>query len=238
MKFLISSFFWIVIIPAIKLIMFPISLIVWAFTFLFDKRLKALQFIANIWGSSYTWLNPFVSVEIEGRENIDPNKTYVMTPNHTSLMDIPAIHRLFVHFKWVSKASLAKVPFIGWNMLLNKTIFLKRTDPKSQFKMMRLCEMNLKLRNSIMIYPEGTRHKGRALGKFHAGAFLMAKKMMVDVLPIAIVDSDKAVEGFTFKKFSTIKVKVLPSIPHDMFKKTRDLSEAVKGQIEQAIATM
>lgn len=220
------------------LVMFPISLIIWIPTVLFDKKLKLLQFNTNVWGSLFTWLNPFISVEVSGKENIDPEKTYVITPNHSSLMDIPAIHRLFIHFKWISKASLRKIPFVGWNMVLNKTIFISRSDPKSQFKMMRTCEHNLDIGNSIMIFPEGTRHKGRDLGKFRDGAFLLAKKKKCDVLPVAIVNSDLAVEGFTFKKSTKIKVRVLPSIPYDRHNKTRDLRDDVKSCIEDAISQM
>lgn len=220
------------------LVMFPIALFFWLLTILFDKRLRLLQFNTNVWGSLFTWLNPFISVEISGKENLDPSKAYVITPNHSSLMDIPAIHRLFFHFKWISKSSLRKIPFVGWNMVLNKTIFINRADPKSQFKMMRTCEHNLDIGNSIMIFPEGTRHTGRELGKFRDGAFLLAKKKQCDVLPIAVLDSDKAVTGFTFKNSVTIKVQVLPPIPFDEFKKTRDLRDAVKERIETAISAL
>ncbi|MBI9099272.1 MAG: 1-acyl-sn-glycerol-3-phosphate acyltransferase, partial [Spirochaetaceae bacterium] len=152
MKFIISLFYWIIIFPAIKLVMFPISLTVWIFTVLFDKNLRLLHFFANVWGSLYIWLNPFLSVDISGKENIDPEKIYVVTPNHSSLLDIPAIHMLFMRFKWISKASLKRVPFLGWNMVLNKTVFISRMDPKSQMEMMRTCEHNLDIGNSIMIF--------------------------------------------------------------------------------------
>jgi 1-acyl-sn-glycerol-3-phosphate acyltransferase len=238
MNILLSLFYWFIIIPAIELIMFPISLITWIFTVLFDKRLKLLMFFANVWGSSFVWLNPFLKVEIKGKEKIDPNKTYVITPNHSSLMDIPSVHGLFIHFKWISKASLKKVPFIGWNMALNKTIFVSRTDPKSQFKMMHACEDNLDIGNSIMIFPEGTRYEGRELGRFRDGAFMLAKKKKVDILPIAIINTDKAYQGLIFKHKVTIKLEVLDPIAHDSYSKTRELRDAVKKSIEEKIALM
>ncbi len=239
LRLILSLLYWVVAIPAILLVMFPISLFFWIITFLFDKRLRLVQFIANVWGSLFTWLNPFISVEISGKENIDPGKTYVITPNHTSLLDIPALHHLFIHFKWISKASLRKIPFIGWNMVLNKTIFINRTDQKSQFKMMRSCEDTLALNNSIMIFPEGTRHEGRGLGRFLDGGFLLAKKMKCDILPVALTYSEsKAVQGLIFKKFLKIKVQVLKSIASDEYNKTRDLRDNVKQRIELAIAGM
>lgn len=223
-------------IPAIVLVMFPLSFSVWCLTVLFDKRLRLLQFIANIWGSLFIWLNPFVSVEITGKENIDPKKTYIITPNHSFLLDIPALHLLFIHFKWISKASLRRVPFIGWNMVLNKTIFINRTDQKSQLKMMRSCEENLALGNSIMIFPEGTRSRGQGLGKFLDGGFLLAKKMKCDILPVALTYSEtEIIKGFIFTKFLKIKVEVLKAIPSDEFKKTRELRDNVKMRIESVL---
>lgn len=236
MKFIISLFYWIIIFPAIKLVMFPISLTAWIFTILFDKKLKLVHFIANIWGSLYIRLNPFLSIEIRGKENIQQDETYVVTPNHTSLLDISAIHNIFMHFKWVSKASLKKVPFIGWNMVLDKTIFISRTDPKSQLEMMRKCEDNLEIGNSIMIFPEGTRHRGKEIGEFLNGGFLLAKKKQVSVLPVAISYShDSVAEGFVFKHKTKLIVEVLKPIAFDQYKKTRDLRDAVKARIEETV---
>ena len=236
MNVVVSLFYWIIILPAIKLVLFPISLIVWVFTFLFDKNLRLLQFFANVWGSLYIWLNPFLSVEVRGRNNIEKGKTYVVTPNHTSLLDIPAIHSIFMHFKWIAKSSLKKIPFLGWNMVLNKTIFISRTDPKSQFDMMRKCEENLDIGNSIMIFPEGTRFRGKEIGRFRDGAFLLAKKKKIDVLPIAISYSqDSVIEGLFFKKRTKIIVDVLNPITFDANKKTRELRDTVKSLIEKSV---
>ncbi len=236
MKILVSIFYWIIILPAIKLVMFPISLTAWIFTILFDKKLKLVHFIANIWGSLYIVLNPFLSVDVRGKENIQEGETYVVTPNHTSLLDISAIHNIFMHFKWISKASLKRVPFIGWNMVLDKTIFISRTDPKSQLEMMRKCEHNLDIGNSIMIFPEGTRYRGKELGEFLSGGFLLAKKKQISVLPVAISYShDSVIEGYTFKHKTKIIVDILKPIKFDQYKKTKDLRDAVKTQIEEKV---
>jgi len=219
--------------------MFPVSLIIWCITVLFDKRLRWLQFIANIWGSLFIWLNPFITVEVSGRENIDPKKTYIVTANHSFLLDIPALHHLFIHFKWISKSSLRRIPFIGWNMVLNRTIFINRTDPKSQLKMMRSCEKNLAMGNSIMIFPEGTRSRGGEMGKFLDGGFLLAKKMKCDILPVALSYSKKEiVRGLIFINSLKIKVQVLKSISSEEYKKTRDLRDNVRERIESAVASM
>lgn len=236
MKLILSFLYWVIVLPAIQFVMFIICFLVWIFTALFDKNLKLLQFFSNIWGSLYIWLNPFVSVEIRGKENLEVGKTYIITPNHTSLLDIPAVHAIFIHFKWISKESLKRVPFVGWNMVLNGTVFIKRDDPKSQLEMMRKCEHNLDIGNSIMIFPEGTRYRGKEIGEFLNGGFLLAKKKKIDVLPIAIsYDHETVLEGIYFKHKTKIILEVLKPVPFDEYKKTRDLRDAVRSRIETKV---
>lgn len=94
---------------------------------------------------------------VRGRERIDPRATYVMVANHQSLLDILVLFRLFRHFKWVSKVENFKVPFVGWNMRLNRYIPLKRGDRASVIEMIARCERTLRSGSSIMMFPEGTR---------------------------------------------------------------------------------
>jgi len=96
-------------------------------------------------------------VTIVNRERIRRDATYVIVANHQSLLDILVLFRLFVHFKWVSKAELFRIPCIGWNMTLNRYIRLRRGNPESIAAMMRDAERTLAEGSSLMIFPEGTR---------------------------------------------------------------------------------
>ena len=40
------------------------------------------------------------SVRVRGREHVERSKVFVMVANHLSLVDVFAVHRLFLHFKW------------------------------------------------------------------------------------------------------------------------------------------
>ena len=121
-------------------------------------------------------------------------------------------------------------------MILNKTIFISRTNPKSQFEMMRKCEDNLDIGNSIMIFPEGTRFRGKELGRFRDGGFLLAKKKKKDILPVAISYShDSDIDGFVFTHKTKIVVDVLKPVPFDATAKTRELRNIVRTQIENSV---
>ncbi len=169
---ILSSLFW-VFLTATSLACFPFAVLVWAVTAPFDRRRRALHQFTCFWASLYTWFNPAWPVTIEGRERIRKGATYVMVANHQSLLDILVLFRLFVHFKWVSKAEIFRVPCIGWNMSLNRYIKLRRGDRSSIAEMMRHSGEALDQGSSIMIFPEGTRSVDGRLKKFKAGAHAM-----------------------------------------------------------------
>lgn len=180
----------------------------------FDKRLVVSHWYSCFWASLYIWTMPAWSVKVVGREKIDKNKTYVMVSNHQSLVDILVGFRLFRHFKWVAKIELAKAPFIGWNMRLNRYIFLKRGDRKSILEMMKESEANLKRGSSVYIYPEGTRSETGEMRAFKSGAFALAKRTQTPILPIAIVGSKDALpkNSYVIRGWHKIEIAVLDEI--------------------------
>src|SRR5512143_1883515 len=165
-----SALFW-VFLTVSSILLFPVALLIWLVTVLFDRRLIVLHRFTCFWASLYSWLNPVWRVHVEGRERIDPAAAYVMVANHQSLLDILVLFRLFVHFKWVSKIENFRVPCIGWNMSLNRYIKLRRGDRASVERMMHACAQTIAAGNSIMMFPEGTRSSDGRLRAFKTGAF-------------------------------------------------------------------
>ena len=215
---------------------FFLSLLVWLFTFPFDRKGVVLHGFASIWSSLYIWFNPFLKLKIEGREKLEKGKTYVLCSNHRSVMDIVILYGLFFHYKWVSKKEIFRVPFLGWNMYLNRYVYLDRNKPSSHIKMLKDCEKHLSQGSSLMIFPEGTRSRdGRTVGKFRDGAFLVAKKMKCDVVPIAVTGTeDVFTKDIVYRKVYPMKIRILDPIPWDwggdnvksLARETRDRIEA------------
>ncbi len=198
----------------------PIAVLIRVLTGWFDRRLAILHMFACFWGSCYTWLSPLWRVDIKGRENVDRKKAYVMVSNHQSMLDILIIYRIFLHFKWVAKSSLFKVPIIGWNMWLNRYIKIERSSMKSQRKMIRQCGENIKKGSSVMIFPEGTRSRNGQLRGFKEGAFLIALEQKADIVPMVLDGSSKALpeKGFMPRTKQDVCLRILPPVPYDDFK--------------------
>ena len=215
---LLSTLFW-VFMTISSLLLFPVALIIWAVTVLFDRRLVVLHQFTCFWASIYTWLNPGWRVRVEGREKIRNDTPYMMVANHQSLLDILVLFRLFKHFKWVSKIENFRVIAIGWNMSLNRYIKLRRGDKESIDKMMEACERTLAEGNSVMMFPEGTRSADGRLRPFKHGAFTIAKRARVPLLPIVIEGTAQALpkRGYVLRGRHAIRIRVLDPIPYAKF---------------------
>ena len=214
----LSTLFWIFIVVS-SLLLFPVAVVIWAATVLFDRRLVLLHRFTCFWASLYTWFNPLWPVRIEGRERIAPDTTYVMVANHQSLLDILVLFRLFVHYKWVSKIENFRIPCIGWNMSMNRYVKLRRGDRESVEQMMAACEEALASGSSIMMFPEGTRSLDGRLKAFKHGAFTLAKRMRTPILPIVVTGTAAALpkRGFVLQGRHAIRIRVLEAIPYARF---------------------
>jgi 1-acyl-sn-glycerol-3-phosphate acyltransferase len=219
-------------------ILFVGALVLWAVTAPFDRRLRALHLYACAWASLYTYVFPYWTVKVRNRERIRDGATYVLVANHQSLLDILVLFRLYKHYKWVSKAEIFRVPFVGWNMVLNRYIKIRRGDRSDARRMMAACAEALESGSSIMIFPEGTRSKDGALQEFRHGAFTLACRHGVPVLPIIVDGTLNALpkHGLTLHEPADIVIQVLDPIPSDRFSDPEDLRDHVHAVMAEALA--
>ncbi len=199
----------------------------------FDKKRKVVHAQCFWWTDAVTALNPYWDVKISGLNNIDHYKTYVIVSNHQSLADIVLMYKTKMQFKWVAKDSLFKIPVLGWNMLLARHIRLRRGDFSSIKKVYR--EAGEWLRNgvSVAFFPEGSRSDKHEMGEFQNGAFKLAIKEQVPILPILIEGTKNAIPkgDWRFTTKISCAIKVLPPIQtagllaHD-FVRLRELTRA------------
>jgi 1-acyl-sn-glycerol-3-phosphate acyltransferase len=235
----IPAFLLIIFMALSSIPLFVVALLIRLLTAPFDRRIAVLHLYTCFWSSLYMWLMPYWSVKIEGRDKIKRGKTYIIVSNHQSNLDVLVLFRLFVHFKWVSKAEVFKFPFIGWNMYLNRYIGLKRGDRSSIEKMMDDCRRTLKNGSSVFIFPEGTRSVDGNLRPFKAGAFVLAHEMKLPILPIVVNNTKNALPKHSLKigKHTAMRVTVLDELPYNSFKdkSTAETAEYVREVIARHV---
>ena len=132
-----------------------------------------------------------VGVQVEGLEKIDISKGHIYAVNHLSALDIPVLYaHLPFQFTILAKKELFRYPFLGWHLGRSGQIPVDLDNTRSFVRSLsRAAVSSLQGNVSVMIFPEGGRSENGQLQKFMGGAFYLAIKSQVDVVPMAIVGS-------------------------------------------------
>jgi 1-acyl-sn-glycerol-3-phosphate acyltransferase len=236
LKALASYGLWLMILVTCP-ILFIGAFAIWLVTVPFDPRLRALHLYTCAWAALYTYVFPYWRVHVRGREHIRPGVTYVLASNHQSLLDILVLFRLYKHFKWVSKAVMFRWPFVGWNMSLNRYIAIRRGDRTDARRMLQACGTALDGGSSIMIFPEGTRSRDGRLGEFRHGAFTLALRHRVAIVPIVVEGTLDALpkHGLTLRNAANIVVVVMEPIDVANFSEAEALRDHVRAVMAAAL---
>jgi len=215
---------------------FVVALVLFVLTVPFDRRRVVLHLYSCFWAVFYIHANPLWSLRVTGREKLPWRGPAVIVANHASLIDILTLFALYRPYKWVSKASVFRVPFIGWNMKLNDYVGLVRGNRTSILRMMDECRTHLRRGSPVLLFPEGTRTKTGELQAFKDGAFRLATEMHCPVIPIAVHGTADSLpkHGFVLRSRMRALVEVLDPIdPGDL--DADGLRDATRSVIAEAL---
>lgn len=147
----------------------------------------ASRYIASNWAKVICWLTP-VGVTVEGAENADPLKTYVVVCNHQSQYDIFLVYGwLKLDLKWVLKAELRKAPGVGIGCEKAGHIFVDRSNPENARKSVKEALDDVGDGVGVLFFAEGTRSTDGKLRPFKKGAFRVASSQKLPILPVTII---------------------------------------------------
>lgn len=156
---------------------------------------------------------------INGLENIDPSKNYVFTGNHRSYTDILVLFMIGgeanCQFTFMAKKELFKIPFLGSSMKAMHVISVDRgSTSKAMKSIIKAIETVKEGSRNLIIFPEGTRsNDGHTLSPFKKGAFTIAKKAEVDIMPFTLEGTEIYMpkKGFGMYK-ANITITFFPAI--------------------------
>ena len=154
---------------------------------LFDRRGDFGHKCARAW-SRLILKTTGVRVQVSGLERLDPSRSYIFAANHQSIYDIPILFAsLPFQLRIIAKASLGRIPFMGWHLQRTGHVLVDRAKPGAGImkKMARL----VRQKHSLVVFPEGTRSTDGAVGRFKGGSFLIALEAGLPVVPISIQGS-------------------------------------------------
>ncbi len=223
---------------ALTIILYYVMLFLSIILYPIDKSRKIAHSQCFWWSDILSGINPYWDIRVAGLEHIDKKRAYVIVANHQSLADIVLLYKIRAQFKWVAKESLFKVPFLGWCLTLAKHISLERGDYSSIKAVYREAGKWLRQGMSVFFFPEGTRSETESMNEFQNGAFKLALKEGVAVLPIAIRGTHHSIPkgSWLFSNKIYGRIKVLPPIEVSRYKQSDFalLRDAARKAIETA----
>lgn len=234
MKFVFNFFFYTYFIVSAP-VLYLLALIIFIFTYPFDKRRVVLHKFSIVWAMLYFWISPGWKIRYAGKENYTRGKTYIIVSNHQSMLDIVLMYKLPLVFRWVSKREVLKMPFVGWLLALHGDVLIKRGSASSAKAMMKDCKTWLDKKVSIAIFPEGTRSKDGQVHDFKEGAFLMAKMNKVAILPVVLNGTYGATKKFALPVLQKFDLHILPEISEEEVAATsiKDMTKRVHDMIAE-----
>ncbi|HEY6251683.1 MAG TPA: lysophospholipid acyltransferase family protein [Candidatus Angelobacter sp.] len=127
-------------------------------------------------------------VRVEGLEKIDTRKAHIYAVNHLSALDIPVLYKyLPFQFRILAKKELFRYPFMGWHLRRSGQIAVDQQNMRKSVHSIGRAVKNLRAGMPIVIFPEGGRSADGQLQPFMGGAFYLAIKAQVDVVPMALI---------------------------------------------------
>ena len=156
-----------------------------------------------------------IDLKVTGAEKIDASQSYVVISNHPSTLDIfTHITALPVSIRFLTKTELFRIPILSRAL---KVLGLPRIDRKNaQMNLPKINESIQRVidnKNSIMIFPEGTRSNQKDLLPFKKGAAHVAKQFDLPIIPVVTHNSHNLmIKGSVWFKSGEIHVQILDPI--------------------------
>ena len=134
---------------------------------------------------------------VNGLEKVPTDRPVLFVSNHESYGDIPVIiHALKGHnVGFILKSTLLGIPFIGDYLKYMHCVSVDQSNMRSAAKSVNLAAQEIENGHSLVIFPEGKRSFNNFPGEFKNGAFKIAMKTGVTIVPIYIHNVHYSYEG-------------------------------------------
>ena len=154
---------------------------------MFDRTGRRLHWFSRTW--SWLIMKTILSpVKVTGLDKIDTTKAHVYALNHASALDIPVLYvNLPFQFRIVFKKELLAYPIVGWQLRRSGQVCIDQQKPTNSIAAIRSAVKSLKAGMPLVIFPEGGRTPDGDIKPFLLGAFFLAIKAQVDIVPVALV---------------------------------------------------
>ena len=208
--------------------LFPISLLLSLLAFgsiPFDRKGDFFRRCPWTWSKCILWTFG-IKVHVKGLENIDLNQPYIFVSNHASMADIPTVLvALNGKVNIIFKKELTWVPIWGWALRYGHFIMIDRSNPRDAMASIERAVKTIRSGQSVILFLEGTRTRDGKLQPFKRGAFTLAAKSGVPVVPMTINNTFGIMPkgSFIVKQADISVVLEKPILTNELKSKTDEL---------------
>jgi 1-acyl-sn-glycerol-3-phosphate acyltransferase len=189
------TFFAFVLFSVAALSVVPFGVIFFICGFPFPRAAKWITYrIAQCWALLVIKLIG-CRITVKGREYVPKTGPVCIASNHCGIFDIILLLAYLGRpFGFVAKIELAFLPVINIWILLLGGQFINRKNIRGSIKTINKGGAKIRSGGAMLIFPEGTRSKGRGLLPFKAGSLKLATESGAPIVPAAIAGSYEVFE--------------------------------------------
>jgi len=122
-----------------------------------------------------------------GRENIPRRGGICFVSNHASIADILMLLGYAGRpFGFVAKKELLAIPLLNMWISVLGGLFIDRKNPRKALKTINAGVKRIRAGGGMIIFPEGSRSRGRGLLPFRPGSFKLAAQSETVIVPVAL----------------------------------------------------
>lgn len=146
------------------------------------KKQMNLHKLTSKFMKSVLYTNPFLTKKINNKYNETFEKPAMLIANHTSFLDILAMGMLNPKLIYLVKDHVYNNPTVGSAAKLHGAYPVSGGVENGEDFLKHKVSQGF----SIVTFPEGARSTTNKIHRFHKGAFYLAEKLGLDILPVMI----------------------------------------------------
>jgi 1-acyl-sn-glycerol-3-phosphate acyltransferase len=184
---------------------------------------QVFHFLSRIWSRAILFAGR-VKITVEGLENVDKNKNYIYIANHSSQFDIPVVLAgLPFNIRLLAKRELTKIPLFGFALKSGGFIIVDRDKSMKAMQSLEQAAQKIKHGISVLLFAEGSRSMDGSIQPFKRGAFYLASKSGIPIIPLTIIGSHYVLPKKQLRiRSGTIKLVIDKPILTDHIKNRND----------------
>ena len=179
MRTLLTLAWWTLMTPITALLTLPVALLTGNSDFLYRASMWVVRVGVRLAG---------VRVEIIGRDQLDPARTYIFMSNHVSNLDPPLLIPLLPgRTSVLVKKELFRIPILGFAMRVAHLVPVDRRNRDAAIASVRAAADVIRSGLSMTIFPEGTRSLDGRLQPLKKGPFYLAIESGCPIVPVTLL---------------------------------------------------